>query len=72
MGRLFSPFSERESFDGVKILVNGEQKVEKAAQKHSRPADHAIRLLTLDFSKHLHCLFGNSRLCALKDDKLSE
>lgn len=34
--------------------------------------DHATRLLTLEFFKHLHSVLGDNKLYALGDDELCE
>lgn len=51
-----APLSRRESFESVEGPVSGEYVADRAAWKRSETADHAMRLLTLEFFKHLHGL----------------
>lgn len=66
------PLSQRPSFNGVENAVNGEDRVDKAAWKRSETAHHAMRLLKLDFFKHLHGFLEKNILYVREDDKLFE
>lgn len=58
--------------DGVQGAVNGKENADKAAWKRSRSGNNAMRLLTLDFFKHLHGFLRNSTLYAREDGRLFE
>lgn len=66
----FSPLLQRESFHSGEGPVNGEEKGDKAAWERSRPADHAMRMPTLEFSKHLPAPIGNNMIYTLENDEL--
>lgn len=56
--RRFSPLSQRRLFDGVQGPVTSEAEAKKAAPERSKPADHAMFLLKLEFLQNLHGLLG--------------
>lgn len=56
-------------FDDVEVSVNGEEKIEKKALERSEAAAYAMRLLTLELSKQMHCLLGNSVFHSAKNDE---
>lgn len=69
---VFSRLLERESFDGMRGLVNSKEETDKTSWERSETADHSMRLLTLGFLKHLHGLLGKNTLYALENGKLFE
>lgn len=68
----FSPLTQRKFLNAVKGPVNNEEKTEKTWLVCSETADHAARLLTSEFFKHLHSLFQIKTMYALEADKLFE
>lgn len=68
----FSPLLRRESLDGVEDPASSEKQTEGAAWKGSEPADHAMRLCTLEFFKHSHGLLKNNTLYALENSQVFE
>lgn len=67
-----SPLSQRETFHGMKGLMNSKEKGDRASSERLETADHAMRLPTLELFKHLHGPFENSAIFALEDVKLFE
>lgn len=67
-----SPPSQQEWFEVVEGQVNSENEVEKARRERSRTADHAMRLLMLEFYTHQLGLSVSSTLCVMENGKLFE
>lgn len=65
----FSPRFQCESVNGVEGPMTSKDKRGMAARESPGAADHATRLLTLQFSSLLHGLFASSGLYTLDDDK---
>lgn len=66
------PLLQRKWFDGVKGLVNSEAETGKAARERFRSANHAMRVMALEFFKHLFGHLGNNTLYALEEDSPHE
>lgn len=65
-----SPRSQQKSLHRVECLVTKKDEVDKAARKRSGAADHEMSLSTLQFTGHLHPLFGNESFFTLDGDRV--